>query len=483
MTMAMANDANTDDSSCRCNKCYCYYIGGDVSKGYCNFVIMDQDRKIIENDFQLDDTPKGHQKLLSILTDIRTKSPDALIFAGFESTGGYENNWYQLLWKLKDTINLQVTRLNPLGVKHHKIANLNRMDNDEISAQQIADYLISHPNVPVYNYEDTFASIRRQWKFIRLLKKQKAQLKQQLESMVYEAHPQMLKYWDEQLSEWFLQVLINYPTAKELAIVTVKKLSAIPYLTEDKARQLIQDARISVASATKPWMGHCIKSLAQQILVQKKTIMQLEKEMLESYSSPEINILTSFKGIGSFSAFGLMIEIGSIERYRSVKNLASHFGVNPVFKASGDKVLIARMSKKGRKEPRWILYNVALSAIVHNEMIRELYEGYLKGGKAKMSAVGIIMHKILRIIYGMLKHRTNYDPEIDKVNRNREVSKKCDIDKDMTKPKTDKSRRYQSYDNDAPISKRQSKKREEAVDLKESIEAPNERTLRSKRRE
>lgn len=357
------------------------------------------------------------------------------------------------------------------------------MDNDEISAQQIADYLISHPNVPVYNYEDTFASIRRQWKFIRLLKKQKAQLKQQLESMVYEAHPQMLKYWDEQLSEWFLQVLINYPTAKELAIVTVKKLSAIPYLTEDKARQLIQDARISVASATKPWMGHCIKSLAQQILVQKKTIMQLEKEMLESYSSPEINILTSFKGIGSFSAFGLMIEIGSIERYRSVKNLASHFGVNPVFKASGDKVLIARMSKKGRKEPRWILYNVALSAIVHNEMIRELYEGYLKGGKAKMSAVGIIMHKILRIIYGMLKHRTNYDPEIDKVNRNREVSKKCDIDKDMTKPKTDKSRRYQSYDNDAPISKRQSKKREEAVDLKESIEAPNERTLRSKRRE
>jgi len=116
MTMAMANDANTDDSSCRCNKRYCYYIGGDVSKGYCNFAIMDQDRKIIETDFQLDDTPKGHQKLSSILTDIRKKSPDALIFAGFESTGGYENNWYQLLWKLKDTINLQVTRLNPLGV-------------------------------------------------------------------------------------------------------------------------------------------------------------------------------------------------------------------------------------------------------------------------------------------------------------------------------------------------------------------------------
>ena len=72
------------------------------------------------------------------------------------------------------------------------------------------------------------------------------------------------------------------------------------------------------------------------------------------------------------------------------------------------------MSKTGRKEPRWILFMVAKCAIVHNEMITELYQEYLEKGKTKMQSIGIIMHKILRIIYGMLKNNTPYDPKIDK---------------------------------------------------------------------
>ena len=80
------------------------------------------------------------------------------------------------------------------------------------------------------------------------------------------------------------------------------------------------------------------------------------------------------------------------------------------------------MSKKGRKEPRWILFNVARSAIGCNDMIRELYNSYVEKGKSKMSALGIIMHKILRIIYGMLKNNTKYDPQIDMANRTRKNS-------------------------------------------------------------
>ena len=68
------------------------------------------------------------------------------------------------------------------------------------------------------------------------------------------------------------------------------------------------------------------------------------------------------------------------------------------------------MSKMGRKAPRWILFMVATCAIIKNEMIRELYLEYLEKGKTKMQAIGIMMHKILRIIYGMLKNHNPYDP-------------------------------------------------------------------------
>jgi hypothetical protein len=35
----------------------------------------------------------------------------------------------------------------------------------------------------------------------------------------------------------------------------------------------------------------------------------------------------------------------------------------------------------------------------------------------KMAAIGLCMHKTLRIIYGMLKHNMAFDPEIDRKNR------------------------------------------------------------------
>ena len=115
------------------------------------------------------------------------------------------------------------------------------------------------------------------------------------------------------------------------------------------------------------------------------------------------------------------------------------------------------MSKTGRKEPRWTLFMVARCAIVHNEMIKQLYQEYLEKGKTKMQSIGIIMHKILRIIYGMLKNNTPYDPEIDKANRERSVEQ-------MAVPKDNKARRFQTHDGQAPISRRQNKKRKEQAE-------------------
>ena len=176
--------------------------------------------------------------------------------------------------------------------------------------------------------------------------------------------------------------------------------------------------------------------------------------MLSSCEIPEIDLLKSFIGIGNYSALGLMLEIGTVERFRSVKALASYFGVHPVYKQSGDGIWGVRMSKTGRKEPRWILFMVAKSAIVNNEMIKELYQEYLEKGKTKMQSIGIIMHKILRIIFGMLKNNTPYDPKIDRANRKKPVEQ-------MAVRKDNKARRFQTHDGQAPISRRQNKKRKE----------------------
>lgn len=441
-----------------------YYLGGDASKGYCDFVILNQAKEVVEDNFQLDDTFEGHQALCKVLEEFFPKHPDAVLYAGFESTGGYENNWYNFLRQLQfqGRFNIEVTRANPYGVRHHKEASLERIDTDKISARKIASYLITYPEKVDYNTEDYFSFLRRHWKFIRLMKKQSTQWVTQLKSQMYAAQPQLLKYCLEGMPGWVLQVLAKYPTALRLARANVKTLTKIPYVTEQRATELLEDAKKSVASLGHPHVENIIKSAVHQVITLRGSIDQQETEMMENcdfhFPNSEIEILTSFKGIGQNSAFGLLIEIGTIERFSNVKHLVSFFGIHPVYRKSGDGTWGMHMSKKGRKEPRWILFNVAKSAIVCNDMIKELYNDYVAKGKRKMVALGIIMHKILRIIYGMLKNKTKYDPQIDIANRKRKTAQ---LQKKKQANEPDKNRRYQEHDPNAPISGRQTKRRKQ----------------------
>jgi hypothetical protein len=68
----------------------------------------------------------------------------------------------------------------------------------------------------------------------------------------------------------------------------------------------------------------------------------------------------------------------------------------------------------------WILKGddmIALSAIQHNPLIRQLYEKHRGQGTHKMAVLGICMHKILRIVYDMLKHNKSFDPRIESLDK------------------------------------------------------------------
>ncbi len=80
----------------------------------------------------------------------------------------------------------------------------------------------------------------------------------------------------------------------------------------------------------------------------------------------------------------------------------------------------------------------------------------LAKGVHKKAAIGILMHKIIRIIYAMLKNKTPFNPEIDRMNQLRSQPKN-------TKRKLPRVRRLQMYDDSAPISRRRYKKRKEQV--------------------
>ena len=430
-----------------------FYMGIDVSKGYADFMIIDRQKNSVIKAFQLDDTFDGHRCLYKTLQRFFAHHPDSTMFVGMESTGGYENNWYQSLTRFQGSLNIQTARLNPFGVMHNSKADLKKNTTDRISAQNIAEYLVAHPEKVAYQKEDQLSGLRRQWGFIQMLTKQCGQFLNQLNSLMYTACPELLHYCQTGVPDWMLKLLVQYPGSAKLKRARIKSVAKIPYVTQKRAQQLITEAKSTVASATDPAIQQLIVATARQILHMRKTITDQTKQLVDQCNLPEVELIKSFPGINNASAVGLLIEIQTVKRFANVKKLASFFGIHPVYKTSGDGIGGIKMSKQGRKAPRQILYMIALSAIQHNPLVRQVYEKHREQGTHKMAALGICMHKILRIVYGMLKHNKPFDPQIDVANQQR-----CGrIENEECEKATD--RRFQTYDTNAPISRRQRKKR------------------------
>ena len=174
--------------------------------------------------------------------------------------------------------------------------------------KNVAEYLISHPEKVVYQVEDQLASLRKQFSFIQLLTKQRTQLLNQLESLLYLCHPELLVFCKDGLRQWVLKLLIKYPTAKKLSKSKANCVANIPYVSLDRAQELIDQAKKSVASQGDLITENLVTHYAKQILQLSETIDGQAKLMASHFDNPEIARLKTFLGISDYSAIGVCQE-------------------------------------------------------------------------------------------------------------------------------------------------------------------------------
>lgn len=437
------------------------FLGIDVSKGYADFTLLDEQKNQREKVFQLDDTRKGHDQLKEQLIRMFKDHDITHLYCGVESTGGFENNWYGSFTQWSKSMPVSIARLNPAGVKKAAEADLNRNVTDALSSRFIAEYLIRHSESVSYeNQSVDYSSFRSLHTHINLLKKQQTQLINQLKMILYSAFPELMRYCKHNVPQWVLEVLIKYPSVKKVANLKPEKLTKINHVDMDKATALIAKAKSSVASRDSESTAFLIQSLAEQIAEKQVLIAKHKKFLEQTCKGPEITLLTKIIGIASYSAAAIMIEIEDIKRFADPKSLVCFFGVHPEMKESGDKKLIARMSKKGRASMRAILYMCASTAVVYDEHMKAIYHRHRSRGKKHKQALGVIMQKLLRIIWGVLTSKTEYNPKVDQQNQNKAPKETTEKNKKEMAVK----RRFQEADKEAPISRIQTKKRKAYVE-------------------
>lgn len=441
------------------------FLGIDVSKGYADFLLLDGNRNVMEEGFQLTDCKQGRQKLREIISGWQQQGLQEL-YCGVESTGGYENNWHSYLRTGFKDRGVSVCRINPKGVKSIGEASLKRTITDAVSAENIATYMISFSEkldyginkVPV---KEEFKEGRQHLTCIRMHQKQKVQLSNQLEKLLYQYFSEMLVYCRHGMPVWLLSMLVKYPTAEVVVEAGIKELSTIRSISQEKAKAIISKATNNMQGVSRQ-IAHVITVTAREIL-HKEALIKEERQYLANLyeGSEDIILLYGIPGLGVDSAVSVALEIEDVSRFETAKKLTAFFGTHPTFKQSGDDVWGNHMSKKGRGEIRAVLYMAALTGIRYNPVLKQAYARSRAKGMKHYPAMGVAMHKLLRIIYGVLKNKTAFSAETDEQNQQRSAEKqrnKEQKDKIDEKVKKQKKHRFQEVSTDAPISKRMEQK-------------------------
>ncbi len=135
-----------------------------------------------------------------------------------------------------------------------------------------------------------------------------------------------------------------------------------------------------------------------------------------------IELLDAMPGIGFISAVTLIAEIGDFSKFPSAKALTAFLGVDPNVNESGNfKGDRNRMSKRGSKLARRVLFTIAMASIRNtkkgtaiNPILKNYYESKTKSKKKKVALVAV-MHKLIHYIFAVLREQKNFvlrNPEI-----------------------------------------------------------------------
>lgn len=158
------------------------------------------------------------------------------------------------------------------------------------------------------------------------------------------------------------------------------------------------------------------KTIKQHITYLDKQIDKLTEKInqfidQDPHLKAQKELLLSIPGIGEITAAKLLAEIQDVNRFEDSRQLAAYTGLTPILETSGSSVNRQRgLSKYGRSQFREALYFPAISARKYNPIIRTFCERLEEKGKPGKVIICAAMHKLLRQVYGVLKHQQPFDP-------------------------------------------------------------------------
>lgn len=339
------------------------------------------------------------------------------IIVGMEPTSIY---WEALATYCKDN-GMILVHVNPAAV--HKSKELDDNDpskNDrkdpKVIAGLVADGRYQFPYMP----EEEYAELRELSNLRIRTQESLTQCKNRLSRWYSRYFPEFKGAYKNVVSKTAMMILDLYPLPEDIVtlgvegILQIWRSKKVRGAGERKARKLYEAARNSIGRKEAASIARIeFKSIKEDLDRYQERLDEIEKKADEILPKiKNVDKLFEIKGVGKATVLTFLSEIGEISRFDNPKEIQKLAGyaivTNESCKHQGEK----RISYRGRKRLRWVLYQTALSVIAKNAEFRQIHAYYttrannpLKG----IQSVVAVACKMIRIFYKILTDGVSYD--------------------------------------------------------------------------
>lgn len=380
------------------------FVGIDIAKKTHQVAITSNEGKIIGKTFKFSNTIDGFNLFLEKLSAVNTDVSQFEI--GMEATGHY---WLNLYTWLSDK-NFKVHVINPLQSDALRNLYIRKTKTDSVDSKIIADVIRIGEYSETQLADDKIISLRDLSRQRFFLVDMASDIKRKIIAMMDRIFPEYQDFFSDMFGKTSIQVMKECTSPEQILEISTEKLTSLlkkasrGRFSENKAKELKTLASSSFAALLSSDMTSLlIRQMLEQIDLLEKQISDIEKIIASQFN--EFNTkLTTIPGISSTLGAVILSEIGDINRFEKPKHLVAFAGMDPTLKQSGNFVgTESHMSKRGSPYLRRAIWLASVVAVSHNDFFKSLFQQKISSGKSYSQAMGFICHKLLNIIFAILK--------------------------------------------------------------------------------
>ena len=392
-------------------------VGIDVSKDCSSSQGLDQDgMKIFYLEFSMDG--EGFSRFLTRIKNYGQNLSEVTV--AMESTGCYHINLFAFLC----SEGIACVVINPLLIANFARLSLRKTKTDKKDALTIAQFLLANRSklsqVSYCQNSQDLKDLARERESLTVMI---AGLKNDVRRLLQMSFPE-LEHRCKLFTETMLRFLMKFPSAR--AITVAKPREIVKALIHDEgkrkrvwigAEEIMALAKSSVApeSVAKEWiLSEKIETLLY-LDEKKKRMTEVLVEACRSMRVDELDIITSVDGISAITGATFLAELGDIHAFSSSKHIIAFAGLDPSIHQSGQYEGISRISKRGNRHLRRIVFLMTLCVIRSQNVFREYFLRRKEEGLPPKKAILATAHKLLRVLYAMLSSKSCFRKEVVEV--------------------------------------------------------------------